>query len=162
MSYNVETGEVEHFDFVNQPVEIYKNIGPQFISCITYEKILKNRHCRIYGFFWFYKEDFSLKELKNRFDFMNKPNPLTGRKRPDEVGKKISESRKGIKFSEEHLKNMSLCRMGTGTKRIIRSDGIIFESIKDAAKETNCDRSSISHNLSGNTKSCKGFKFSYL
>lgn len=34
-----------------------------------------------------------------------------------DVGKKISEAKKGVKFSEEHKRNMSLCRQGSKNPR---------------------------------------------
>ena len=37
---------------------------------------------------------------------------IKGKKIPEETKRKISEARKGMKFSKEHLKNMSLARKG--------------------------------------------------
>lgn len=159
--YDINTGEVRTFEYTQQVIDTGFAKGPQFISCISYEKIIKNRFCSLNGYFWFYAEDLCIEELKKRFEFKNKPNPLLGKKRPIEHRIAISKSRMGMKFSENHRKNMSLCKIGIGIKKVIRSDGATFQSIKEAAKETGCDRTSISHCLSGKNKTCNGYGFSY-
>jgi group I intron endonuclease len=160
VSYNITTGEIQFFDYVMQ-VQQLKGIGPQFIGCITIEKILKNNFSNLNGCFWFYENDFNLQELKMRWDIKNKPNPLTGKSRPQNVRDKISNSRTGIKFSEEHSKNISIGKMGKGNK-IKRSDGMIFGSIREGARYMGCHPNSIGFVLNGKNKSCKGFTFEYV
>jgi group I intron endonuclease len=161
VSYDLNTGEVEFFDFVSQAMQL-TGVGPQFLGCITEEKINKNKNCSFSGKFWFYQEDFSIECLKMRFSYKNRPNPNKGITRSKEVCENISKSRIGMRFSVSHIENMSLVRMGKGAKKIIRSDGKIFNSIKEAAEETGCDRTGISHVLAGDNKTCKGFAFEYI
>jgi hypothetical protein len=160
-SYCINTGEVEYFEFVAQVSKIHPHIGPQFLGCITPDKIEKNHYCSFHGKFWFYISDFNIINLKSRFIEKNKPSALIGRKRSEEVRKKISKRRMGMKFSKTHIKNMSISKMGLNNKSITRSDGVIFESIKAAAKAIECDPSQISHQLYGYTKTCRGFSFTF-
>lgn len=46
-------------------------------------------------------------------------------------------------------------------KPIIRDDGAIFESIKEAAKAIGCHPTLIGHQLHGRVKTCKGWSFKY-
>jgi predicted GIY-YIG superfamily endonuclease len=162
VSYCITTGKVEIFDYVNQVREIYPDFSFGFMGCITLEKSIKNHFNTSKGRFWFYSEDFSLAELKKRFELKNKPHSLLGSKRPDEACKNISNGRKGMKFSTDHKKNMSLSRLGKHSKKIQRNDGKIFNSIKEAAQAINCSPSQISHHLAKKNKTCYGFTFSYI
>lgn len=159
ISYEVSTGQVELFDCVLHASRIF---GPQFLACISIEKIGRTKCRKFKGKFWFYKTDFCLNELKKRFLLINAPFPLNGRKRPINVGLKISKSLTGKKLSKEHIENMSKGKLGTGGKKIKRSDGVIFNTIREAGKITGCCGSQISHVLSGRTKTCRGYSFSYL
>lgn len=47
-------------------------------------------------------------------------------------------------------------------KRVIRSDGVVFESIEDAANATGCAAVSISGLLHGRMKTLKGYTFNYV
>lgn len=160
-SYDILSGEVQHFEYVAEVTKI-TGFGPQFLGCINLEKIEKNRYSNYKGRFWFYSEEFDLENLKSRFEIKNKINPLIGRKRTQKEKENISKGRKGMKFSPEHVKNISIASKGRGIKKILRSDGIIFNSIQDAADKMCCDRSNISHVLIGNSKTCRGYSFSYL
>jgi len=162
VSYDIITGEVEYFDYVAEVSKKYPHIGPQFLGCVTMKKIVKHNYSNLHNKFWFYLKDFDLNELKLRFITKNKPNPLLGQKRSNQIRENISKGRIGMKFSESHVKNMSLSRIGKNGKKIIRSDGKIFNSIKEAGYQTDCDPAQISHQLSGRTKTCKGYTFKYL
>ena len=160
VSYCIKTGEVEFFDYVAQVSKIHKEIGPQFLGCINIDKA---RHNSLHGRFWFYRKDFNLNELKKRFDRLNAPHGLTGKERSKATKDKISKSRKGIVFSDSHKKNLSKAKMGEAAKRVIRSDGKVYNSIKSAAKDIGLKSStSLSHHLRGRSKTCGGFVFEYL
>lgn len=78
-----------------------------------------------------------------------------------ETRKRISESnrrRKGIPFTDEHKRNISEGRK----KRIIDSNGVIYNSIKDAAKQLGVARTSICNMLAGRSKSSCGLTFKFL
>lgn len=47
-------------------------------------------------------------------------------------------------------------------KRVIRSDGRVFSSIKDAAKSSNTSRGNIWHQINGNRKHAGGFSFMFM
>jgi group I intron endonuclease len=159
VSYCVYSGAVDYFESVRSAADIF---GPQFLGCISLDKIEKNKLRKFKDRFWFYLEDFSLDMLKIRFDLINAPFCLKGKKRPKEVGEKISKSLTGKKLSKEHIQKMSQNRLGLGGKKIVRSDGMEFNSIRQAGKLMGCCGSQISHVLSGKKKTCRGFGFSYL
>lgn len=73
----------------------------------------------------------------------------------------IIKNRGGWKYSNEHKLRCSEIRKNKNTKMIIRNDGIIFNSLKDAANELKCDGSSISRAISKKSK-IKGFYFKFL
>ena len=164
VSYSVTTGQIEIFDYISQVREIHPDFSFGFMGCITLEKCIKNHLNISKGCFWFYYEDFSLSELKKRFDLKNRPHSLLGTKRPKEACENISKGRKGMKFSESHKKNISLSRMGTGIKKVKRNDNKIFPSIKNAAQASGCLPSHISKHLSNSdkVKTCNGFTFTYI
>ncbi len=162
VSYCLETGDTKHYAYVAEVIEKRDVIGPQFLGCITLEKIKKNGYSSMWNRFWFYEEDFNLDNLKSRFEIKNAPSPLLGQKYNVERRNNISKGRMGMKFSDEHRANLSKQKIGKGMRRVLRSDGQEFESVKDAALATGCDRTLISHNLSGKTKTCSGYKFTYL
>lgn len=72
----------------------------------------------------------------------NKREGGSGGKMSKETRKKMSNNRKGIKFSEEHLRNMSLCKLGKRTGKdnnksisvVCLETKEIFESITQAIK----------------------------
>jgi len=165
VSYDLMTGEVVSFESVNS-VSKLMNIGPQFLSCITLKKIHQKKSSVFVGKFWFYEQDFCLEELKLRFEFKNKPHGLCGYKRPLEECERISERQKGVRFSSERKKNQSLARQklingGYGVCPVMRNDGQVFSSIREAARAIGADSSGVSHVLSGKIKTCKGFSFKY-
>lgn len=64
-----------------------------------------------------------------------------GKRIPDETRRKISQSLSGErshwhgkKLTEDHRKNISASRIGIGKRAVIRSDGKVFSSAKDAAE----------------------------
>ena len=153
VSYNTETGNLEWFEYLQQAFDLY--------GSAIYEN-LNNKGKSIKGKFWFYVEDLNLKNLKNKFIELKLPH--SGRfaegKRSKEICSAISEGRKGMKFSQEHKDNMSKVRMGKGTRKVVRSDGKVYNSVKDAENDIGLKSfTSLSHHLSGRTKSCKGWTF---
>lgn len=46
-------------------------------------------------------------------------------------------------------------------KKVIRSDGVIFDSVKEAAESIGVAHGAVSMNINGKTKFCQGYKFSY-
>ena len=77
--------------------------------------------------YWFGKH-LPLKTRKKIGDAqLREKNHLFGKKQSDEVRKKISESRKGVKFSEEHKNNLAIANKNRGAnlsdeERLIKSD----------------------------------------
>lgn len=154
--YNYKTGEIHFFEKMEDCLILGLTSSGAVSDCA------KGKNRRVKDWFVFYEQDFNLENLQKRFLILYSRRSNFGIKRPKEVGEKISKSRKGIKFSEEHLKNMSLCRIGKKTRKIKRNDGKIYNSIKEAALDINCDRTSISHNLKREVKFVKGYIFEYL
>jgi group I intron endonuclease len=160
VSYHIKTGEVEFFEKAD---DAFKKFGSGIYNIITKEKMKKTgqRFCK--NRFWFYEKDFNLEELKIRFDTLNKPHKLKGQKYNEKRRRAISKGRKGIVFSKEHKENISKAKMGYGAKKIKRSDGKIYNSVKEAANDIGLSSpTSLSHHLSGRQKKCKGWTFSYL
>ncbi len=103
-----------------------------------------------------------------------------GKTRPENIKKKISNSLMGIKRSEETTQRMSNVKKGKNNpmygkkqsvehlikrikklcKKIIRSDGKEFNSIKEAAVYMNCKYQSISQSLRKGYR-CHGYTFNY-
>lgn len=112
-------------------------------------------------------------------------------KHSEETLKKMSESKKGKKFSDEHKSKLSVAKKGKpGTwlgkyrseetkqklsaaqqgksrpnkrKAIIDSNGTVYESLKEAAQKLGLKTTShISGILIGQRKTTKGLSFSYL
>lgn len=108
------------------------------------------------------------------------PNRL-GHHQSSETRKKISKTLTGIKRSIETRKKMGVTKRGTNSpmwgkkqsldtitkrtknlcKKIRRSDGKEFNSLKEAAAEMGCHYQSISDSLR-NGRRCKGFLFYYV
>lgn len=99
-----------------------------------------------------------------------------GRKMSDESKMKLSESRKGITFTESHKKNISESKIGKKRSEesimrqsqtmsegviVITPDGILieFSKIVDAVKFTGVNSSQIKKLIKSNKKSRKGFLF---
>lgn len=153
IAYEIKTGKLEHFEYSQIAFKLYG-------SCI-YEN-LKNKTKSAKNRFWFYSDDLNLKNLRKKFIKLKAPDGNLGQKRSKEARRAISEARKGMKFSEEHIKNMIKVRIGKGTKKIVRSDGKIYNSIKEASEEIGLKNpTSLSHHLNGRGKSCKGWTFKY-
>lgn len=101
-----------------------------------------------------------------------------GKKKTDETKKRMSDAWKGVPKpkSEEWCKNQSQKMTGKThsleskvkmserkkKKIVCNQTGIMYPSIKDAAIDIGCNIDSISRNLNGKTKSCKGLTFSIL
>ncbi len=112
---------------------------------------------------------------------------LTGKKRTLETKRKMSEALTGRVFTSEHINKLRLSHIGqispnkgvkmseeikakmiatkTGSsapwrwKSIVRSDGVIFESIQEAAKSINAHRATSHKHLSGKLKTVHGYTF---
>lgn len=158
-SYCIKTGIVVNYDCV---LDAIKDIGgPQFLTHL--KKPLEYRKFK--NKFWFYKNDFNLENLKIKFEILMTPNPLKGKIRSDEDRRKISEGKKGKSFSESHCVNLGLARLNKFGRKIIRSDGMIFDTINEAGRQMNCHPSSISKHLSKpkiGFKTVKGFTFEFF
>lgn len=105
---------------------------------------------------------------KNHADFTGKNNPMYGRKFTEEHRQKISRALKGRKMSEEQKEKR---RGRTGAlspvaKRVVQLslEGKFireFESITEAAKQTNATRQHISKCCNGERQTCGGYKWKY-
>lgn len=100
-------------------------------------------------------------------------NKIRGTKRSEKTKILMSEIRIGMKFSDKHIKNLSLSHKGKAPKtkkRFCRKikqikDGKIvkiWNSIKEASEFYNINHSSICHCCAGRRKSIKGYTWKYL
>lgn len=88
--------------------------------------------------------------------------PMFGKRHSAETKKKISEANKGKqspnkgKFLSKEIKDrISQSKQGQGSKKVICiTTDKIFDSIKDASKLYNCNKSDISQCCKGNRKTC--------
>ena len=116
--------------------------------------------------------------------------PWYGRKHTAEQILKISESHKGIKFTEEHIRNMSISRIGKRTKKnglwkggittkegrerqkdacsisvvMIGEDGLCtmkFKSVTEAGNYLGIGSENISRACKGKIKTAGGYKWMY-
>jgi hypothetical protein len=112
-------------------------------------------------------------KLPENHPFLNYFN--LGRKMSDYSRKKLSESRKGIKFTEEHKEKISLKKIGikrsiesidkqvltrsVKIEVIIGDEHYIFDKKKDAVKFTGVNANQIDKLIKENKKSRKGYLF---
>lgn len=70
---------------------------------------------------------------------------------------------KGKKHSKESLAKMSENRKGivAYTKIVTRSDGVVFESLKDAAEDSGTNKPNITSQIKGLRHNAGGFQFKY-
>ncbi len=84
---------------------------------------------------------------------------------PPNKGKQMSlEQKEKLRKpkTDIHKKNLSIVKMGKGTKKIkCLNNNIIYNSIKEACLELNLNNSNVVEILKGRLKSIKGFKFEY-
>lgn len=101
-----------------------------------------------------------------------KPSCNKGKVRSLEQRKRISDAlkgrsawNKGIPMDHSLKEAASLLRKGkpstANTKSVIRSDGVIFNTIKEASEATGCARGSIRDVISGKRNSVFGYTFRY-
>jgi len=73
---------------------------------------------------------------------------------------------KGKKLSKEHIEKTRLKKIGVPAtwrfRKILRNDGVVFNSIKEAYTSMGVDRASIHRVLSGQRKTIKKYSFKYL
>ena len=83
-----------------------------------------------------------------------------GRKASKETRLKMSTTRKGKKYSDEHKSNISQGMMGVNNKKVIDTNsGIIYNSVSDAAKENGLKRYNLSCYLTGKVKNKTAFRY---
>ena len=73
----------------------------------------------MYGYFWFYEEDYSEESLKKAY--YNKPHGNVGKKMPPQTKLALSKKLKGKTLSEEHKKKIK-----KPTRTVQRCDGVIY------------------------------------
>jgi hypothetical protein len=87
-----------------------------------------------------------------------------GRPMPDHVRQNLNKLRKGMKFSQEWKNNISKSL----SRKIVRSDGVVFNSHKEAAEALNVVSSTVRRAMDGKIKkngelvTCKGFTFTRI
>ncbi|GAA0104254.1 hypothetical protein UT300013_08760 [Paraclostridium sordellii] len=94
-----------------------------------------------------------------------KNNPMFGRPITDEHRKRLSESHKGFKFSEERREKLKerLLKNPPNKKSVIcLNNGKIYNSGAEAERELNLPRCKVSDVCRGTRKHTKGYKFKYL
>ena len=162
ISYDLNTGEVQNYSYVTE-VSTLLNIGPQFLGCITLDKIKNNGFCTFKNNFWFYADEFNLENLKDRFIIKYRPRSYKGKIRPQWHRDNISAGKKGKAFSEEHKENIRKANLALKrAKQVLRGDGKLFSSAVECAKFMSCDVSCISRVCSGKKKLFRGFSFNYI
>lgn len=78
---------------------------------------------------------------------------------------KISAARMGHTHSEETRKKLSAAQKGRpayNRMAILRSDGVIFKSMQDAANKSGMCRAAVGKQIKGEIKMAKGFMFSVI
>lgn len=69
--------------------------------------------------------------------------------------------------TEENIKHLQTdeakrAQRDSARKPVLRSDGVMFESANDAAKEMGCTRQAVSRAARGESKTCNGYAFKYV
>jgi group I intron endonuclease len=86
-------------------------------------------------------------------------------KAPSRTRSEAASARKRgpYKLSQEACKNISLSKLGNRCRatKVIRSDGVVFDTVNDAATALGVLRTSVSRVLGGQRKSIAGYGFSY-
>ena len=85
-----------------------------------------------------------------------------GLKHSEETKQKMSNSAKGKKKSKEAKAKMRISNQHNSKKSIVRSDGVVFQCVKDAGEALNINPSNISKVLKGVRKHSRGYGFKYL
>ena len=106
---------------------------------------------------------------KNSESMTGEKNPMYGKHHSEETKKRISEAKTGKHFSEESKKKMSEAQTGnhnrpqTQVLQYSKSGEFIAEypSIKEAGRQTGCNRGNICNCCKGERKSCGGFIWKY-
>jgi group I intron endonuclease len=153
--YDIRTGEIKTYEFVEKVIDDGFSVGGVIDSA-------KNHVIRCKEYFFFYLSDFNLIRLRDKF---LKYNTAT-RCHIDRPIKKYIKKH-GYRLSKEHkLKIKSKMKSGKEnhkSRKIIRSDGKIYETITEAAKEINRLSSNIVSHLTNNKpKSVAGYTYQYL
>ena len=92
-----------------------------------------------------------------------KPSPMKGKTHSVEIRKKLSIINEGRKFSDGHRLKISESLKKSIIQLDLMSNLIrIWNSISDASKELNIDKSSVVKCLKGKIKSCGGYKWKYV
>ena len=81
-----------------------------------------------------------------------------GHRKIDSANKRISESLKGMKFSEEHKRKI---RKANSKKVLCVETGEVFESTIDAHRKTGINQSNISNACNGKYKTAGGYHWRY-
>lgn len=83
-------------------------------------------------------------------------NPMFGKTHTDETKEKISESRKGIKLSDEHIQSIVEANTGSNNyyAKAVKNieSGKTYECIKDAAKDMGVNYSTLKWRLNSNAR----------
>lgn len=155
VAYNIQSGEVFEYPSVIDAIKFFGH--PGLCSCLTKPKLHKSFKNHLF----FYSKDFSLQSLKEKFIHFN-TNHSIGRKRSKEECEAISKGRKGIKFSDSHIQNMRLCRLGKKTKgfTVVRNDGKRYISINEAAIDNQVNNKRLASYIR-KEKPINGYTFSF-
>lgn len=106
---------------------------------------------------------------------------LNGHNQTKETRARISEAMTGVPKTDEHRENIRAARLDdknpmfgknisnqhkeaiakAGRRKIIRDDGVVFDSIKDAAEELQCHYQGICASIKKGHR-CSGFTFKYF
>jgi len=99
--------------------------------------------------------------------------PMKGRKASPETREKMSKKRLGRKHTKEAIAKMSLACTGRraspsklaaipNRKPVVRSDGVVFDSVSTAARDSGVQRANIQKVLRGDRTHVGGFGFEWV
>ena len=111
-----------------------------------------------------YKNKKSVKTLVHRIvaaEFIQNPNNYSIINHLD--GNKVNNTVQNLEWctNSQNIKHAYRTGLSRRTKKIIRSDGIAFNSIIEASEAINADASSISCVLRKKCHTCKGYSFKF-
>ena len=94
-------------------------------------------------------------------------NPNYGKPRSDETKRKVSEARKGMKFTDEHKRHLSESHLGVVNECLLKKvkcveTGQIFNSIKEAKAFFNSPNIHIGDVCNGKRKTAGGYHWEYV
>ncbi len=150
ISYNPTTEEINFYSSIVEAGRLGDNPKKGNIAhCLR--KNTKN-YCQ--GKFWFYSDEFNEEILQSKINLLNKKREFS-----EDHKRKIGLAHRGIKKSEEAIENNRRAQLGKDGTAVRRSDGRVYQSMAEAARDTGCGKGSIKRVVDGDRKRTRGFSF---